>query len=174
VKWIGQIYKLLWLLLWAVPTGLWGHPTKMYPPQNTLKITYVKVEKAKRTLTVYSHGTLLKTYTICLGSNPVGHKTREGDSKTPEGKYLLDWHNPGSDFYKSIHISYPNKTDREKAKRKGVNPGSMVMIHGTGALFALPQAAHYDWTDGCIALTDAEIDEIFDMIPNNTPIKILP
>ena len=100
----------------------------------------------------------------------------QGDHKTPEGHYVLDRRNPKSKFYKSIHVSYPNEQDRRKAQAKGVPPGGDIMIHGLPNGMGAVGAAHRltDWTDGCIAVTDAEMDEIWKIVPDGTPVEIRP
>jgi murein L,D-transpeptidase YafK len=134
----------------------------------------VLVNKAERRLELLRRGRPLRSYRIALGANPDGHKLSEGDKRTPEGRYVLDWRNPWSKFYKSIHISYPNEKDVENAEEAGVSPGGLIMIHGlpmetewVGELHALK-----DWTDGCIAVTNAEMDEIWAMVKDGTPIEI--
>lgn len=121
-------------------------------------------------------GNPFKTYKVALGGNPVGAKTRQGDHKTPEGVYTLDFRNASSHYYKSIHISYPNGRDRENARRNKVSPGGDVFVHGLPNGYGAVGAAHRlkDWTDGCIAVTDAEIDEIWKLGPDGTPIEIKP
>jgi murein L,D-transpeptidase YafK len=120
---------------------------------------------------------VVRSYRIGLGDNPSGHKLYEGDERTPEGDYTLDWRNPNSDFYKSIHISYPNKKDLELASAWGLNPGGNIMIHGLPNNSAEGMEFAYsglDWTDGCIAVSNAEIDEIWQLVADGTPIRILP
>lgn len=141
-----------------------------------LEITNVLIHKGERRLYLLSGDKKVRSYRISLGDNPVGHKLYEGDKRTPEGDYLLDWRNANSDFYKSIHISYPSPGDRELAEAWGLSPGGSIMIHGlpndAGDLaFAF---AGLDWTDGCIAVTNDEIDEIWALVDNGTPIRILP
>lgn len=143
-------------------------------------ITSVKVYKAKRQLILLHQQKKIKTYPMRLGFNPIGHKTQEGDGKTPEGHYILDWRNPKSVFYKSLHISYPNQADLAQAKARGVDVGGDVMIHGSaGAKTAkLPEMMDYmpkkDWTWGCIAVSNHMMDEIWNLVDNGTPIEILP
>ena len=136
----------------------------------------VVVYKDRRILQLFQGNRLLREFPIALGGDPLGHKMREGDQKTPEGRYLLDWRNGASSFYKSMHISYPRPQDEQVAAAKGVDPGGMIMIHGQpnhfGWLAFLTQM--FDWTDGCIAVTNAEMNEIWDMVPNNTAIEINP
>ena len=136
----------------------------------------MRVDKSDRRLELLRKGTVLRSYRVALGNAPEGHKREEGDERTPEGRYVLDWRNPGSSFHKSIHISYPNAADRAAAKAAGRDPGGLIMIHGQPNGFGwwswLLQLV--DWTDGCIAVTDAEMDEIWTMVDNGTPIEITP
>jgi murein L,D-transpeptidase YafK len=136
----------------------------------------VVVLKKERTLQLLNQGKVIKTYKVALGGDPVGPKTRQSDHKTPEGVYLLDSRNPHSQFYKSIHISYPNASDRAAARQKGVSPGGDVFVHGLPNGYRYVGAAHRlkDWTDGCIAVTDQEMDEIWLAVPDGTPIEIRP
>lgn len=137
----------------------------------------VLVEKGERRLQLLgADGTVLKSYTIALGGDPLGHKQREGDGRTPEGRYTIDWRNPQSAYHLSLHISYPDQDDTRRANERGEDPGGMIMIHGMrnglGWLGFLHQ--YVDWTDGCIAVTNAEMDEIWRLVPNGTPIEIRP
>ncbi len=135
----------------------------------------IVVEKAARRMHLQRAGVTLKTYRISLGRNPAGHKQQEGDSRTPEGRYVIDAHNPQSRFHLSLRISYPNAEDRRRAAARGVSPGGDIFIHGlpngttSGAFFS-----GRDWTDGCIAVTNAEIREIWAMVKDGTPIEIRP
>jgi len=142
----------------------------------TLHADRVVVLKKERTLQLLDHGKVVKTYKVALGGDPVGPKTRQGDHKTPEGAYVLDFRNAHSQFYKSIHISYPSERDRTDARKKGVSPGGDVFVHGLPNGYGAVGAAHRlkDWTDGCIAVTDEEIDEIWRSVPDGTPIEIRP
>lgn len=132
--------------------------------------------KRERTLQLWNGGQILQRYKVALGGNPVGAKTRQGDHKTPEGVYVLDSRNAHSQFYKSLHISYPNAHDRATARAKGVSPGGDVFVHGLPNGYRIVGSAHRlrDWTDGCIAVTDEEIDEIWAAVPDGTPIEIRP
>jgi murein L,D-transpeptidase YafK len=140
------------------------------------KADQVIVVKSQRTLTLLSHGKVLRTYKVALGGTPVGAKEQQGDHKTPEGRYILDRRNAKSRFYKSIHVSYPNEQDKERAARRGVSPGGDIMIHGLPNGFGWLGATHraQDWTDGCVAVTNQEIDEIWGLVPDGTPIEIRP
>lgn len=136
----------------------------------------VLVLKQERTLELLHNGKILKSYKVALGGNPVGPKTKQGDHKTPEGIYLLDYRNGHSHFYKAIHISYPNAHDREQARKRGVSPGGDVFVHGLPNGYGAVGAAHRlrDWTDGCIAVTDNEMDEIWKAVQEGTVIEIRP
>lgn len=136
----------------------------------------VVVLKSRRLMVLMKGDEKIKEYKVALGTDPVGPKIREGDHKTPEGLYVLDRRNPKSRFYKSIHISYPSPQDRERASNLGVAPGGDVMIHGLPNGFGWLGHVHLsrDWTDGCIAVTDDEMDEIWGMVADGTPIEIKP
>jgi murein L,D-transpeptidase YafK len=135
----------------------------------------VVVLKSERKLMLMKNDKPLKTYRIALGTDPLGPKTRQGDHKTPEGSYLLDRHNQRSQFHRSIHISYPNADDRTRARRLGVSPGGDIFLHGLPNGYEPSHNQTFeDWTDGCIAVTDPEIDEIFRVVPDGTPIEIRP
>jgi murein L,D-transpeptidase YafK len=140
------------------------------------KADKVVVYKSKRQMQLLRAEKVLRTYRIALGDSPVGHKRQEGDEKTPEGAYVLDWRNPNSIYYKSIHISYPNAQDRKQAQRRGVSPGGDIMVHGMNQQTAWLGGIHHwrDWTNGCIAVSNAEMDEIWGMVKNGTPIQINP
>lgn len=140
------------------------------------KADRILVEKAKRTLTLFRETKILKVYQIALGSNSVGRKEKEGDGKTPEGIYKIDWRNPQSKYRLSLHISYPNEKDIAHARKQGVSPGGEIMIHGLpNGMSALgPTHRLTDWTIGCIAVTNAEIEEIWSSVHDGTPIEIQP
>lgn len=134
------------------------------------------IEKAARKLCLYRRNSLLKTYKIALGPNPVGHKRRQGDGRTPEGRYVIDSRNSRSAFHRALHISYPNVEDRRNARRRGVSPGGDILIHGLPNGWGHIGIAHVvrDWTLGCIAVTNEEIEEIWRVVPNGTPVEIRP
>ena len=146
------------------------------PAKPALHADRVVVLKKERTLQILSQGKVIKTYKVALGGDPLGPKTRQGDHKTPEGVYVLDSRNAHSQFYKSIHISYPNARDREEARQRGGLPGGDVFVHGLPNGYGYIGSAHRlkDWTDGCIAVTDQEIDEIWKAVADGTPIEIRP
>jgi len=136
----------------------------------------VLVLKGKRELHLLAGAQTLRTYTIALGSEPEGPKRQAGDGRTPEGRFVIDRRNPQSSFYRSLHISYPGPADRERARRMGVDPGGDIMIHGlpNGREWIGSDHARFDWTEGCIAVTNAEMDEIWAMVQDGTPIEIRP
>lgn len=136
----------------------------------------ILIVKSTRTMTLYSGNKVLRTYKVALGTVPVGPKRVEGDHKTPEGIYTIDAKNPQSQFHLSLHISYPDATDRERAHKLGARPGSAIMIHGLPAGYAYLGALHrrVDWTDGCVAVTNAEIEEIWKLVPVGTRVEIRP
>jgi len=144
-------------------------------PAPTEQADHIVVTKSTHTLVLYSHGTVLRTYKVALG-RASGAKKEQGDNRTPEGHYRIDAHNPHSSCHLALHISYPSAEDRAKAAAAHQPPGGDVEIHGLpngfGYLGALHRAT--DWTYGCIAVTDAEMDEIYRLVPNNTPIDIQP
>lgn len=148
----------------------------LFPALGAETADRVVVYKERRVLQLFQGERLLREFPIALGGNPVGHKVQEGDRRTPEGRYVLDWRNDASSFYRSMHVSYPAPGDLQAAAARGVDPGGMIMVHGQpnylGWLAFLTQK--FDWTDGCIAVTNAEMDEIWDMVPNNTAIEINP
>ena len=136
----------------------------------------VIVEKSVRRLALYAGDRLLKSYKIALGPNPRGHKTQEGDGRTPEGIYTIDFRKRDSAFHRALHISYPNAEDRRRARARRVRPGGDIMIHGLPNGWAAIGKAHAvrDWTNGCIAVTNAEIEEIWRLVPDGTRIEIKP
>ena len=136
----------------------------------------ILIEKSTRRLMLISQGEVLKSYKIALGGNPIGPKERQGDNKTPEGTYVIDGRNKDSRFHLSLHISYPNERDKKRAKELGVSPGGDIMIHGIKNGFSWVGDAHsgVDWTKGCIAVTDEEIEEIDKLAPNGMIVEIRP
>ena len=123
-----------------------------------------------------NNGKVLKTYKVALCAHSIGGKERVGDDKTPEGLYSVDWKNAQSKFHLALHVSYPNAVDKERARKLGVNPGGEIEIHGIGAKYGYLGALHrqVDWTAGCIAVTNEEIDEIWKLVAVGTPIEIIP
>ena len=150
--------------------------TSRIAAQSTMRVDRIVIEKSKRTLTLMSDSKALKTYIVALGGQPAGAKDRQGDHKTPEGTYSVDAKNPNSQFHKALHISYPSQADRANARKLRVSPGGDVEIHGLGAKWGWIGAKHRltDWTDGCIAVTNEEIDEIYPLISVGTTVEIRP
>ncbi|WP_394123704.1 L,D-transpeptidase family protein [Psychrobacter nivimaris] len=148
-------------------------PKNPIPP--SIVIDRVFVDKSDHVLKLMSNGKVIRSYRIALGGRPTGHKQQEGDQRTPVGAYTLDYKNENSIAHRSIHISYPNATDKAYAKKLGVSAGGNIMIHGQmngfGYLGWLNQRR--DWTDGCIAVTNDEMDEIMDAVTLGTPIEIV-
>lgn len=140
------------------------------------KIDKLVVRKSKNVLEVYSGDEKIKTYPIAIGKNSVGDKESEGDKRTPEGTYYINDKNPKSGYHKNLGISYPNKKDAEEAAAKNVKPGGAVKIHGlrNGMGFIGKFHRWMNWTAGCIALTDKEVDELYDRVAIGTPIVIKP
>jgi murein L,D-transpeptidase YafK len=136
----------------------------------------VLIDKGDKTLSLIRDGRVLKTYRVSFGGNPVGHKQREGDERTPEGSYRIEGRNPRSGFHRSLHVSYPNRRDVERARAAGVSPGGDIMIHGIRNRLGWLGRMHrwVNWTDGCVAVTNREMDEIWRAVPDGTPIEIRP
>lgn len=131
--------------------------------------------KRERLLLLLRGDEILASYAVALGQSP-GRKERRGDRRTPEGRYVLDWRTADSPYYRAIHISYPNADDRRRARATGVDPGRGIMIHGLpdGLAEIGPDHAKGDWTRGCVAVTNEELDQIWVRVPNGTPIEIAP
>ena len=140
------------------------------------KADIVLVIKTDSKLYLKKNGKVFKEYHVVFGANPKGHKKQEGDERTPEGRYILDYKKSDSAFYKSIHISYPNEADKKRAKEAGVNPGGLIMIHGqkNGLGWLSWFTQRFNWTDGCIAVSNSAIDEIWNSVNIGTPIEIIP
>lgn len=137
---------------------------------------YVVVDKSDRKLYLYKAGRVMREFRVSLGLVPSGAKQREGDFRTPEGKYVLDGRNVNSDFFLSIHVSYPNDADRARARAQGVDPGGEIMIHGfpNEPKYDLRRYETTDWTDGCIAVSNSDMVDIWLMTRESTPIEIRP
>jgi len=140
------------------------------------KADRIVVVKSARTMTLLRSDQVLKTYKVALGTEPVGAKQRSGDHRTPEGEYVIDSKNSNSRFHLALHISYPNAADRGRAQKLGFDPGGAIMIHGLDPKFSWVGALHrrLDWTDGCVAVTNPEIEEIWSLVAVGTPVEIKP
>lgn len=172
-----RIRPLLFLLLLST-TGLaaWYFYQDAPPLAEEVVIDELLVYKSKREMHAFSKGKLVKTYYIALGRQPIGHKQFEGDMKTPEGIYTINDKNPNSDWHKNLGISYPNKDDVERARRLGKSPGGEIKIHGLGPHKGALGKLHRrrDWTFGCIAVTNEEIDELYRSVKIGSKIEIKP
>ncbi len=160
-----SVFILVLYLLW---------PSKALPDQ--VDPDRVLVYKSAYRLELWSQNQLLKTYRISLGQNPVGHKQFEGDSRTPEGRYTIDSKNPHSAYHLNLGISYPGPSDKQRAQQAGKNPGSDIKIHGLRNGWGFIGKLHRltNWTDGCIAVTNKEIEELYHAVDIGTPIEIKP
>ena len=137
----------------------------------------IVIEKGARRLTLFVGDSAARTYRVALGNNPVGPKRVQGDGRTPEGLYVIDRRNPQSKYYRSLHISYPNAVDRWLANEQGLTAGGEVMVHGLSPTFATQYGAEHvkwDWTEGCVALTNAQMDEMWNAVADGTKIRIKP
>ncbi|GGA59050.1 hypothetical protein GCM10011507_08030 [Edaphobacter acidisoli] len=159
------------LFIFLAITGCKSTPATL--PPNT-HIDEILVIKSQHTLALMSNGIAVKTYRVALGRGSGAAKEREGDHETPEGFYTIDSRNPHSNFHLALHISYPNAADKTRARIADVRPGGDIMIHGikNGLGWLGPLQREVDWTDGCIAVTDPEIEEIWRLVPDGTSIEI--
>jgi murein L,D-transpeptidase YafK len=192
--------RLILITLFLSLNQAWSMGANSIEPEIKPRIDKVEVHKAERRLELLTQTDqgleVVKSYSINLGGDPMGHKVQEGDQKTPEGLYTLNWKNPNSAYHLSIHISYPNQQDRDHAQSLGVSPGGEIFIHGmpnktrdwawliSPTLYLLGSElpnesihqtlALFDWTNGCIAVQNHEIQEIYELVDVPTPIEILP
>lgn len=146
----------------------------LFSISNAAAIDLVKVKKSENKMYLLKRGLVVKEYHVALGKNPKGHKVQEGDKKTPEGTYTLDYKKEDSSFYRAMHINYPNQADVEHAERKGVSAGGFIMVHGqkNSRNWHSTRAQRFNWTNGCIALTNSEMDEFMDLVQEGTTINI--
>ena len=140
------------------------------------KADLVRVVKREKRLYLIRNGEVFASFRAVFGGNPIGHKEQQGDERTPEGRYVLDYKNAGSAYYKSIHISYPNTEDREHARKLGVSAGGDIMIHGqpNGKEVFTPITQRFNWTNGCIALSNKNMEIVWKAVDVGTPIEIEP
>ncbi len=166
------------LLVFSLLVMMISSPARKAETESSREETVDKIviEKAARLLTLYHGQDTIRTYSIALGVRPAGKKQCHGDMRTPEGQYVIDWRNRNSRYHRSLHISYPNDEDRLAAKNLGCDPGGNIMIHGLPKGLGWMGKTHstLDWTAGCIAVTNEEIEEIWDMVPDGTPVEISP
>jgi|SRR5450631_534505 murein L,D-transpeptidase YafK len=151
------------------------------PPNPSLspepqKADSILILKKSHQLQLLFQGKIIRTYKVALGRGGLAPKEREGDARTPEGHYMIDAHDSNSAYHRALHISYPNAEGRKRAAKLGVRPGGAIMIHGlpNGKGWLGPVHRQYDWTLGCVAVTDQEIDEIWNLVPIGTPVDIRP
>ena len=173
-----QRTRLIWILFVAVVLCLCifiGFAGSAQTPVAE-KADSILILKKDHVLELLSGGKVIRTYKVALGRGGLAAKEREGDGRTPEGHYTIDAKNAASHYHKTLHISYPDAADRARAAKLGVSPGGAIMIHGLPNGMGWMGSSHrlYDWTLGCIAVTDAEIDEIWNMVPVGTPVEIRP
>ena len=136
---------------------------------------FVLIDKSDRKMWVYQGGKVIRTYSgLQYGDRPVGHKRFQGDERTPEGRYTITYGNEQSSYYLSLFIDYPNAADRAYARARGRSPGGLIFIHGQPNGLPFDARVPGDWTDGCIALSNAEIAELWSLVPDGTPIEIRP
>lgn len=160
----------------AIASLIWFVHRNPRPLPTGAKADRVLVEKSRRRLTLFRNDRALKTYGVALGRSPIGQKEQEGDGRTPEGRYSIDGRNNRSVCHLALHISYPTAQQKADAKKRGVSPGGDVEIHGMYPVFSWLGAFHRlrDWTAGCVAVTDVEIEEIARVVPDGTPVVIVP
>jgi len=160
--------------------GLWqlgcSSANTMKPLQGEQKADRIVVSKSSHTMTLFSKGQVLRVYKVALGRGSAGPKERAGDNKTPEGDYMIDQKIAKSRFHLALHISYPNTAQREHARTTSVDPGGAIEIHGLpkGLGWVGPVEHDLDWTEGCIAVSNSEIEEVWELVPVGTPIEIKP
>ncbi|MDO9527214.1 MAG: L,D-transpeptidase family protein [Gemmobacter sp.] len=166
-----RIFRVLLVL--AVAIGLSACSSGKFKSYNGPEVTRVEVHKSARKMYLLHHNKVLRQYDVALGFSPQGHKAFEGDGRTPEGVYIIDRQNPDSQFHLSIGMSYPNANDVQVARASGKSPGGDIFIHGR-ANRQNDRNRGRDWTDGCIAVTDKEMEEIYSMVRVGTQIAVFP
>jgi len=170
---VGMAGALAAVLAWDFLKVTRKPPTLAEP---AARATAIVIEKSQRRIALERDGVVLKSYEMSLGSSPLGHKRQEGDGKTPEGIYVIDFKHPRSRYHLALRTSYPNAADRDQASRRSVSAGSDIMIHGLPNGLGFLGALHLyrDWTDGCIAVTNTQIEEIWSMVDVGTRVEIKP
>ena len=166
---------LVTLVLMVVSLAAWSAwPRPALSPD--AKADLVVVQKSARRLELYRRGVLLKSYAVSLGRHPTGPMQQQGDGRTPEGEYRLDYRKADSSFHRALHISYPGPADIAVARALRVDPGGLVMVHGMKNGLGWIGRVHraVDWTDGCVAVTNREMDELWRAVPDGTKIVLKP
>lgn len=168
--------KIVRLCMVSAMIGLVCQALGQQQPANQQKADSILILKKDHVMELLAGGKVIRSYKVALGSGGLARKEREGDGRTPEGHYTIDSRNANSHYHRALHISYPNAEDRTHAAKLGVSSGGAVMIHGLPNDMSYIGSAHrlYDWTLGCVAVTDAEIDEIWELVPLGTPVEIRP
>jgi murein L,D-transpeptidase YafK len=177
LKIIGVVWKITTVLVVMCALALYFYAHHNWHPLSAgTTIDRIVVQKSAKKLSIFRDGNQIKRYRIALGGSPVGAKQEEGDMKTPEGIYKIDSRNAQSSFHLALHISYPSDEDNKRAAARGVSAGSDIMIHGiqNGRGWIGTFHRWKDWTAGCIALTDEEIEELWRVTPDGTTIEIRP
>ncbi len=165
-----------WRCLLAVAAALSAASAAAAPLARGVTADRLVIDKSERTLTLFWHGVPIKVYRVALGGDPVAPKRRQGDERTPEGAYVVSQRHESSDFHRALHLSYPNADDRARARAERVSPGGDIEIHGQRGGFGWVGSAHtlFDWTNGCIAVTNLEIEELWRASPIGTQVEIVP
>lgn len=171
-----MLHSLKFVLALALMLSLQLYSSQSYAEDKIPSITLILIEKSRHTMSVYHQDKLIKKYKIALGASPKGPKAKQGDQKTPEGEYFITSKNRSARFLLSLGISYPNLKDRENAKKMAVSPGSDILIHGVDSHYSWLGRWHtlLDWTQGCIAVTNDEVEEIYHFTPVGTKVEINP
>jgi murein L,D-transpeptidase YafK len=171
-----RLFACRWFIPLIACTLVFGGIGMAAPIQKEEKADSILILKKDHVMELLSHGKVIRTYKVALGRGGLAPKEREGDGRTPEGHYTIDAKYEHSAYHKALHVSYPNAEDRKRASRIGASPGGAIMIHGLPNGKGWVGAAHraYDWTLGCIAVTDQQIDEIWKLVPVGTPVEIKP
>ena len=168
--WRVLLSKMKLVMIFLVCIMVIASCSEKQPEYKSQRVTKLEVDKSDRELRIYNGPDVIRTFDIGLGFSPQGHKKKEGDGKTPHGRYYIDRKNPFSSFHLSLGISYPNASDKRQAWKRGYSPGGDIMIHGLPSNGDIPSSR--DWTRGCIAVTNAEIEYLYKVVDVGTPIII--
>jgi murein L,D-transpeptidase YafK len=176
----SALIAILLIVLLAVTGGNFAQASGLGLPEQRIespRADYILIDKSERRMTLYQNGEPIRLYRVSLGKGGLDPKRRQGDKLTPEGLYRINGRNPNSAYHLSLRISYPGPQDKLRAAAKGVSPGGDIMIHGIGPGLTWLERQTYpfkDWTAGCVAVTDSEIEEIWRIVPDGTPVEIRP
>ncbi|WP_112311342.1 L,D-transpeptidase family protein [Pseudogemmobacter bohemicus] len=165
-----RAFRLLLILALVVTVAACGRKDTKFRTYNGPEVTSVIIQKGERKMYLLNNEKVLKKYDVGLGFQPLGHKQFEGDGKTPEGTYYMTFKNPNSRYHLSLYVDYPNVVDKEFARSQNKSPGGEIFIHGGPR----NKVSVRDWTEGCIAVTDDQIEEVYSMVNLGTPVHILP